>query len=307
MVDRGGDRTGLPTDLRRETGPFDVIGDVHGCLLELEALLGALGYVISRDDADRAIGAHHPSGRTVVLLGDLADRGPDTPGVFRLVMGMATAGSGFSVLGNHDDKLLRALSGRKVRVTESLERALAQLHHEPAEFPRAVVAFVRSMRAHHVLDGGRLVVTHAGLPENLHGAESKAARRFCLWGESGDVHELGAQITGVGRALPGCCDGLVRAHPCDGAAVGEQHDVSGYRLRVRRVADRVAVPGARARRGAGGAGLPRAEATVWFPSRGSRDLTLANVDKRAKRLPTRPTPRTRGLSRRQVPLGTGCI
>ena len=195
MVDRDGDRAGLPTDLRRETGPFDVIGDVHGCRLELEALLGALGYAISRDDADRPIGARHPSGRTVVLLGDLADRGPDTPGVFRLVMGMAAAGSGFSVLGNHDDKLLRALSGKKVRVTESLERALAQLHREPAEFHRAVVAFIGGMRAHHLLDGGRLVVAHAGLPESLHGAESKPARRFCLRGGAGDVDELGAPIT----------------------------------------------------------------------------------------------------------------
>ncbi|RPK56769.1 Bis(5'-nucleosyl)-tetraphosphatase PrpE [asymmetrical] [Streptomyces sp. ADI96-02] len=68
-------------DLRHLTGPFDVIGDVHGCRSELETLLGRLGYV---DGA-------HPEGRTAVFVGDLVDRGPDGPGVLRRVMAMVGA------------------------------------------------------------------------------------------------------------------------------------------------------------------------------------------------------------------------
>jgi hypothetical protein len=46
-----------------DTGPFDVIGDVHGCRSELEELLGELGYNLRRDDHDRAVDAEHPAGR----------------------------------------------------------------------------------------------------------------------------------------------------------------------------------------------------------------------------------------------------
>ncbi|GAA2246433.1 hypothetical protein GCM10010145_11820 [Streptomyces ruber] len=68
-------------DLTHLTGPFDIIGDIHGCASELETLLGKLGYVDGT----------HPEGRTAVFVGDLVDRGPDTPGVLRRVMSMVTA------------------------------------------------------------------------------------------------------------------------------------------------------------------------------------------------------------------------
>ena len=56
-------RERLRTDLRDQTGPFDVIGDVHGCRLELENLLRKLGYRLVRDGADRPVDAVHPMGR----------------------------------------------------------------------------------------------------------------------------------------------------------------------------------------------------------------------------------------------------
>src|ERR1700684_4182926 len=52
-------RTKLYSDLRHEAGPFDVIGDVHGCLPELTELLAALGYALERDAAGRTVRAHH--------------------------------------------------------------------------------------------------------------------------------------------------------------------------------------------------------------------------------------------------------
>lgn len=66
-------------EVAAETGPFDIIGDVHGCGEELRALLAKLGYRLEGE------GAHHPDGRKAVFLGDLVDRGPDLPGVLRLV------------------------------------------------------------------------------------------------------------------------------------------------------------------------------------------------------------------------------
>src|SRR6201999_944703 len=114
-------------DRRELTGPFDVIGDVHGCRAELETLLARLGYVLTRDDAGRVVGASHPAGRLAVFVGDLVDRGPDTAGVLRLVMGMVAAGTGLCVSGNHEHKLVQALDGRKVRISHGRAESLAQL------------------------------------------------------------------------------------------------------------------------------------------------------------------------------------
>jgi polynucleotide kinase-phosphatase len=185
----------LYNDLRDQTGPFDVLGDVHGCRAELEELLTLLGYAIERDDAGRAVGAHHPEGRRAVFLGDLVDRGPDTPGVLRLAMGMVAAGTALAVCGNHEQKLLRALRGRKVTVSHGLGETLTQLAAEPEEFRARVLAFCDELRAHYVLDGGRLVVAHAGLPRRYHGRASGRVRSFALYGDTtGETDEYGLPV-----------------------------------------------------------------------------------------------------------------
>jgi protein phosphatase len=188
-------RTRLFSDLRHETGPFDVIGDVHGCLPELLALLEKLGYALTREDGGRAVNAAHPGGRRVIFLGDLVDRGPDSPGVLRLAMGMVAAGTALAVPGNHEDKLLRALRGRKVRVSHGLETTLAQLGAEPPEFRAAVEAFLDGLTSHYVLDGGRLVVAHAGLSQKLQGRASGRVRSFCLYGQTtGETDAYGLPV-----------------------------------------------------------------------------------------------------------------
>ncbi len=179
----------LPNDLRHLTGPFDVIGDVHGCLTELVHLLRELDYRVEPD------GAYHPDGRTALFVGDLVDRGPDTPGVLRLAIGMAKAGTALSVRGNHEDKLVRSLKGRNVQVNHGLERSLAQLAHEPAEFRQEVLEFCDALVPHYVLDGGRLVVSHAGLPERYHGVESPRMRHLAIWGETtGEIDARGFPV-----------------------------------------------------------------------------------------------------------------
>jgi Predicted kinase len=185
----------LYNDRRDLTGPFDIIGDVHGCRAELELLLERLGYTIDRDELGRAVDAVHPEGRTVVFLGDLVDRGPDTPGVLRLVMGMVGAGHALCVMGNHEDKLVRALSGRRVKVAHGLAESLAQLEAAGSEFTRQAQQFLSGLVAHYVLDGGRLVVAHAGLKEAYHGRASGRVRAFALYGETtGETDEYGLPV-----------------------------------------------------------------------------------------------------------------
>ena len=185
----------LLTDHTDRTGPFDVIGDVHGCRAELEALLDRLGYQITRDAAGRPAGAVPPAGRTAVFLGDLVDRGPDSPGVLRLVMGMVAAGQALAVPGNHENKLVRALSGRSVQVSHGLAETLSQLAAEDEEFRRQVGEFCRGLVSHLTLDGGRLVVAHAGLKEAYHGRASGRVRSFALYGDTtGETDEYGLPV-----------------------------------------------------------------------------------------------------------------
>jgi diadenosine tetraphosphatase ApaH/serine/threonine PP2A family protein phosphatase len=182
-------------DRRELVGPFDIIGDVHGCRTELEALLAKLGYVITRDSAGRPNGAEHPDGRTAIFVGDLVDRGPDAPGVLGLVMGMVAARNALCVRGNHEEKLLRKLKGRQVQVKHGMAETLAQLDLCPAAFVAKVARFLESLVSHFVLDGGRLVVAHAGLRESLHGRSSAQAQAFCLYGDTtGKSDEYGLPV-----------------------------------------------------------------------------------------------------------------
>lgn len=185
----------LWNDKRELTGPFDVIGDIHGCRSELETLLGELGYELTRDAAGRPVDARHPNGRTAVFVGDLVDRGPDTPGVLRLVMGMVKSANALCVTGNHEFKLVRALDGRKVKVAHGLGESLAQFEAEDAEFRKSAHEFMRGLVSHYVLDEGNLVVAHAGLKEQYQGRASGRVREFAMYGEStGETDDYGLPV-----------------------------------------------------------------------------------------------------------------
>lgn len=173
-------RRPLPVDLRHESGPFDVIGDVHGCHAELVRLLGALGYPLRRDGG---VGPH-PEGRQVVFVGDLCDRGPENVPVLRLVMEMTGSGVAHCVVGNHDDRLLRRLRGRSVSLSHGLVGTMEELDQESASFRDAVAAFIAGLPSHLWLDGGRLVVAHAGLRQEMQGRDAKSVRSFALYGET---------------------------------------------------------------------------------------------------------------------------
>lgn len=187
------ERQRLWNDRRTDTGPFDLIGDVHGCRDELIALLQALGYAVG--GTREAPQVTPPAGRRAIFLGDLVDRGPDSPGVLRLVMHMVQAGTALCVPGNHDIKLMRKLNGREVKLTHGLAETMEQMAHEPPEFAREVSHFVDGLVSHYVLDEGRLVVAHAGLKESLQGRASGAVREFALYGETtGETDEFGLPV-----------------------------------------------------------------------------------------------------------------
>ena len=180
------ERQPLWNDRRGDHGPFDIIGDIHGCRSELESLLGKLGY----DN-----GAAHPEGRKVVFLGDLVDRGPDIPGVLRIVMKMVESGTALCLPGNHEMKLLRKLRGREVQITHGLAESLEQLEREPPEFQKQVMGFIDPLVSHYVLDDGKLVVAHAGLKESMQGRGSGKVRDFALYGETtGETDEFGLPV-----------------------------------------------------------------------------------------------------------------
>ncbi|HET9211599.1 MAG TPA: polynucleotide kinase-phosphatase [Thermoanaerobaculia bacterium] len=184
------ERRPLWPDRRSDHGPFDLIGDVHGCADELEELLGKLGY-----GPDEAGVWRHPEGRKAVFLGDLVDRGPRVPDVLRIAIGMVRAGTALCVPGNHDDKLLRWLRGKKVRIAHGLERTIEQLEDETPEFRFDVNAFLDGLVSHYVLDGGRLVAAHAGMKQEMQGRASGQVRSFALYGETtGEVDELGLPV-----------------------------------------------------------------------------------------------------------------
>ncbi|MDB5046503.1 MAG: metallophosphoesterase, partial [Deinococcus sp.] len=182
-------RVPLHTNRRELTGPFDFIGDVHGCLPELRDLLTRLGYVPDGDSFT------HPLGRTAIFVGDLVDRGPDSVGVLRLVMKMVNTGAALCVPGNHDEKLKRALEGKAVKAMHGLDETLAALDEAGEDFKREVKTFIERFVSHLVLDGGRVVVAHAGLPEQYQGRSSGRVWSFALYGDvDGSKDKLGLPV-----------------------------------------------------------------------------------------------------------------
>ncbi len=185
------ERQPLWNNLRHEHGPFDIIGDVHGCFDELVELLRQLGCVV--DEA--AFTVQPAPGRKIVFLGDLVDRGPKTPQVLRLVMNAVAQGAALCVPGNHDAKLMRKLRGRDAQITHGLAESLAQLADEPGAFRSQAAEFIDDLVSHYVLDDGKLVVAHAGMKEAMQGRGSGAVREFALYGETtGETDEFGLPV-----------------------------------------------------------------------------------------------------------------
>lgn len=191
-------REKLYNDKKEISGPFDIIGDIHGCYQETTELLEKLGYQIEKvanNGQNFGLSITHPEGRKVIFLGDLVDRGPDSPAVLKLVMSMVYQETAFCVPGNHDLKLQKKLKGKNVSIQHGLAETLEQLEHETPEFIEQVKEFLYSLISHYVFDNGKLVVAHAGIKEEMQGRGSAAVRAFCLYGETtGEIDEFGLPV-----------------------------------------------------------------------------------------------------------------
>ncbi len=196
-------RVPLWNDKRDMTGPFDIIGDIHGCGDELELLLKELGYVATYDiSEDNTWGNKvyaHPEGRTAVFLGDLVDRGPRILDTLRIVRNMIQAGNALCVPGNHDIKFMRKLRGKNVQITHGLDKSIAELDSFDESIRshccKGIADFLYSLVSHYVLNNGKLVVAHAGMKQEMQGRGSGKVRDFALYGETtGETDEFGLPV-----------------------------------------------------------------------------------------------------------------
>lgn len=196
------ERRPLFSDHRDMTGPFDIIGDIHGCYDELLELVQELGYQVEMSDEERwtapAYGFRnitHPEGRTLFFVGDFCDRGPATPDVFRFAMAAVNAFGARAVPGNHDVKLANALRGKRVKTAHGLALSLEQLAEVPESFKQDIIEWVDGLVSHQVLDSGRLCVAHAGMREDYQMRASGRVRTFALYGDTtGEVDDLGMPV-----------------------------------------------------------------------------------------------------------------
>lgn len=168
----------MPFDLSHHTGPFDLIGDVHGCFDELLDLLVETGHA----DKDTRQARPHPEGRCVVLLGDLTDRGPKNLEVLKLVRELEGFGA-LRVLGNHDDKLARWMLGRNVSLGLAAQETVKEFDGMSADEILEMGEWLASAQHHLILDEGKLIAAHAGIDEENQGRATKGAKAMALYGK----------------------------------------------------------------------------------------------------------------------------
>lgn len=187
-------------DRRTLTAPgFDIVGDVHGCLDELQEMMRRLGY---RPDGS------HPEGRMLVSVGDMVDRGPRSLDTLEFALDLVDSGRLLMVQGNHENKLLRYLrkliaaadtpdgpssvitrlrdggdgapaQGEAHGLTATLTEIVAR--RTPDEWARLAARIAR-LPHHMVLDGGKLVIVHGAVRADLLGRVDPEADGHFLYG-----------------------------------------------------------------------------------------------------------------------------
>ena len=191
------------TNRKDEHGAFDIIGDVHGCCTELEELLKQLGYVATVETEPDSFWHfptyRHPEGRKALFLGDLVDRGDRVLDTLKLVHNMLAVDSAMCILGNHENKLMRKLNGKNVKLNHGLEQTMAEIEAIPdldrETATTEINTWLNSLISHYVLDDGKLVIAHAGLREELQGRGSGYVRNFALYGETtGEIDSFGFPV-----------------------------------------------------------------------------------------------------------------
>jgi protein phosphatase len=187
-------REKLLNDFRHEHGPFDVIGDVHGCRGELESLLTELGYGLLRDEQGRPVDAVPRLAARRCSSATWSTAGRTHPACCGSSWGWCGRSRALRAGQPREQARTRA-AGSPGPVSHGLETTLAQLAAEPPEFRAEVERFCYDLVSHLVLDDGRLVVAHAGLKQAYHGRASGRVRSFALYGDTtGETDEFGLPV-----------------------------------------------------------------------------------------------------------------
>ncbi|MFB4169791.1 bis(5'-nucleosyl)-tetraphosphatase PrpE [Virgibacillus sp. JSM 102003] len=173
---------------------IDVIGDVHGCMEELQELFHALGYKYEQHIFV------HPDGRIPVFLGDITDRGPHSIGLIKLVYDMVIVHKkAHYVPGNHCNKLYRYFLGNNVNQRYGLETTVSEYTSLPKAEQHAVkqqfFKLYENAPLYLTLPEVNAIVAHAGIKEAYIGRTDKRVKTFVLYGDiTGEFDEDGRPI-----------------------------------------------------------------------------------------------------------------
>lgn len=167
---------------RPEVRRCDVIGDVHGCYDELVELLGRLGH---EHLLDPQIGPSSGPPR-VVFVGDIVDRGDRIIDSLKLVWRLCTQGHALSVVGNHDDRFLRWLRGRNVRIQHGLDATVAEFEAMPrgeqAVWRDRFIELLSTLPWAIRIDSGKALVAHAAWHAELDERAPERIRSYTMYG-----------------------------------------------------------------------------------------------------------------------------
>lgn len=182
-------RRKMPSDYRSHHGPYDIVGDVHGCFVELCELIEALGYQLSKTateyDTDVGYSVNHPEGRKLIFVGDLVDRGPASVLSLKLARDLCVQHQAFCIPGNHEARLLTWLEGGKVKPNYGLQTTMDEFEQVSESLKTQLTTFLQKLPTYLQLDDGKLLIAHAGLKESMHGRHGGKVISFCLYGDTG--------------------------------------------------------------------------------------------------------------------------
>jgi protein phosphatase len=172
---------------------LDIIGDIHGCLHEFEALTQKLGYVWKEDIP------LHPENRSLAFVGDLTDRGPMSLKIIEVVFTLVKKHGAYYSPGNHCNKLYRYFLGNKVQVSHGLETTVAEYLECDKKTQQKIrhnfMELYENAPLYQTLDHGKLIIAHAGISQELIGKTNSKVKTFVLYGDiTGEKHPDGSPV-----------------------------------------------------------------------------------------------------------------
>lgn len=184
--------SGQSKGIRSVTGPaFDCVGDLHGEMDLLVALLERMGYVLDIATDGHIARAQHPEGRLLLFVGDYVNRGPRPLAVLRSIFAMTQKGPHAGVVGNHEEFLKSWLLGAAVGVRypgmDTTRADLSQLsRQELVDLVPALRAMPYEILAYDESGSLVIVVSHAGIRRQDVGVASREVLGSLIFGRTSE-------------------------------------------------------------------------------------------------------------------------